>query len=95
MYEHQGGHFFGWVFGFLFLALVVGLVVYFVFWVARGHNAPLRPAGPASLPPPDDPLAIVRLRYARGEMSRDEFLRANEDLGRPPVPSGAAQSPPQ
>jgi len=29
----------------------------------------------------DKPLAIVRMRYSRGEMSREDYLQALEDLG--------------
>jgi uncharacterized membrane protein len=32
----------------------------------------------------DKPLAIVRMRYSRGEMSREEYLQALEDLGASP-----------
>jgi uncharacterized membrane protein len=50
-------------------------------WVPRGG----RPAGP-----PPDPLAVLSGRYARGEIGRDDFLRATDDLrGEPrPAPSG-------
>jgi uncharacterized membrane protein len=29
----------------------------------------------------DEALAALRLRYARGEITREEFLQANQDLG--------------
>jgi len=29
----------------------------------------------------DKPLAIVRMRYSRGEMNREEYLQALDDLG--------------
>jgi uncharacterized membrane protein len=32
----------------------------------------------------DKPLAIVRMRYSRGEMSREEYQQALEDLGASP-----------
>ena len=32
----------------------------------------------------DKPLAIVRMRYSRGEMSREEYLQAAKDLGAAP-----------
>jgi len=32
----------------------------------------------------DEPLAIVRTRYARGEMTREEYLQSLDDLGAPP-----------
>ena len=33
---------------------------------------------------PDEPLTIVRARYARGELTRDEYLQSLDDLGAPP-----------
>lgn len=40
--------------------------------------------GPGRMP---DPLELLRLRYARGELSRDEFLQATGDLTAPgPTP---------
>lgn len=32
----------------------------------------------------DKPLAIVRMRYSRGELSREEYLQALDDLGASP-----------
>jgi len=32
----------------------------------------------------DKPLAIVRMRYSRGEMSREDYLQALNDLGASP-----------
>jgi uncharacterized membrane protein len=86
MYGHHGGLFLGWGLGVVFLVLLIGLAVYVVAGLTRGHTAP-QPAGAPGHGQPDDPLAILRLRYARGEISRDEFLRANEDLGGAPIGS--------
>jgi hypothetical protein len=36
----------------------------------------------------DPALAALRLRYARGELSREEFLRTSADLGAPPPADG-------
>ena len=33
---------------------------------------------------PGELLAIVRMRYARGEMTREEYLQSVNDLGAPP-----------
>lgn len=44
----------------------------------------------------DKPLAIVRMRYSRGEMSREEYQQALEDLGAPPgQESATAGKPPE
>jgi uncharacterized membrane protein len=80
VYWHHGGLFLGWLLGVVFLVLLIALAVYVVGGLTRGHGAS-HPAGSPGLVQPDDPLSILRLRYARGEIGRDEFVRANEDLG--------------
>jgi uncharacterized membrane protein len=42
----------------------------------------------------DKPLAIVRVRYSRGEMSREEFQQALEDLGVSPEQKAATTTKP-
>ena len=56
------------------LAALGSLAVSAARW-AFGH----RPAG--SVPPANDALSLLRLRYARGEIGRDDFLLAHGDLG--------------
>jgi uncharacterized membrane protein len=87
----------GWaVFALLLVALVVGVVA-ISSWLAGGRPGAryARPA-PPDRAPADDALTVLRLRYARGEVSREEFLRASEDLGAP-SPAGATspEPPPQ
>jgi uncharacterized membrane protein len=44
----------------------------------------------------DKPLAIVRMRYSRGEMSREEYQQALEDLSASPeLKPTAAPEPPE
>jgi uncharacterized membrane protein len=78
----HAGHGLGWVLMFIVLALIVALVVWVVFRVlasraggARFVSAPL-----------DDALDVVRMRYARGEIDRKEYLRVSADLGPPLEP---------
>ena len=60
--------------GFLFVALLIGLVV----WLANsGRRAPVY-AGSAA--PRSAALDIVRERYARGEIDREEYQRLQDDL---------------
>jgi uncharacterized membrane protein len=81
-YGHRGGGLFlGWLF---FLLVVGGLVALGVWAVSRfGGRGGVAPAQPAAAGP-DPALATLRLRYARGELSREEFLRTSADLGAPP-----------
>jgi uncharacterized membrane protein len=56
---------------FAFLALlIVGVVL---LWQRNSRSG----SGSRS----DEALATLRMRYARGEMTREEFLQANADLG--------------
>jgi hypothetical protein len=91
----------GWLLFVLLLAAVVGLVV----WAAlrlggrRGQAAFRGPGGPWppewSRPGPDAALQAVRLRYAQGEITREDYLRLVADLGgQVPGPPGAPAAPP-
>ncbi len=73
----------------LLLALLVAGAVWLVRYFSRGGLAPAA-AGPAAIQPaaPDPAVAALRMRYAKGEVSREEFQHAMEDLG------GVADTPP-
>lgn len=61
---------------FAFLALlIVGVVL---LWQRNARSG----AGSR----PDGALDTLRMRYARGEMTREEFLQASADLGGPEPP---------
>ena len=64
---------FGWVFGLLWFALVAWLV----YALVRGFTG-----GSAERPRDTDrALAILKERYARGEIDKDTFERVKRDLG--------------
>jgi len=74
---HPGGYggrgWFFFPFGFLFLLLVLFLGVRVAFWSARwGAGGPRGRRYGAT--------AILRARYARGEITRDQFLQMQRDL---------------
>jgi uncharacterized membrane protein len=83
-FNHHDGHPLAWVLFVLLLLAVAALIVI----AARSLLAPRGGASPVSAPPApraDDALMTVRMRYARGEIGRDDFLRISEDLGGPPA----------
>jgi uncharacterized membrane protein len=85
--------------GWLLTLAVIGLIVWLV---VRRRPASFegrpgwgqQPPWAAAPPRPDSALEIARARYARGEMSRDEYLRVTSDLGGPPPGPEAPPSPP-
>jgi putative membrane protein len=88
-----------WVFfgGFLPLVLFLVLIGLGVWAVLRftGRGRALMPAstGATAASPPDDALHEVRLRYARGEMDREEFVQRYRDLGGIQPPSDEPSPP--
>jgi uncharacterized membrane protein len=99
--ERGGDH--GWAGGLFILFFLAALVAVVVLLVVRfsgrgGHQhaavAPTPGAQPVvrAAPVVDEAVAHLRLRYARGEVSRDEFVRTSADLGAP-VPSSSGSDP--
>lgn len=69
-----GMGFLGWLFMLLFWGLIiVGLVLLVRWFWEQGRSGAAGGAG-------DPPLEILRRRYARGEITREEFERMKEDL---------------
>ena len=70
----------------IFWALVIAAIVWLVVWLVRAphHGMPHdhHPAAPGL--GEDAALREARLRYARGEMTREEFLQVSTDLGGTP-----------
>ena len=68
------GMLFNFLLGLGLLALVVVGVIFAVRWLAPASDG--SPGGRSR----DDALEIVRTRYARGEISQDEFDRLRREL---------------
>jgi uncharacterized membrane protein len=65
----------------LFLALLVAGIVWLVRRLAPSTVQGVAPAVmPAVMPAADPAVATLRMRYARGEVSRDEFQHTLADL---------------
>jgi putative membrane protein len=77
-----------WLIPLLFLVVIAALVVWVVLRVTGRRYPGSPPAAawpPAARPGPGDAaLELVRSRYARGEISREEFVQVSLDLGGPP-----------
>ena len=88
-----------WVFFGGFLPLVqfivlIGLVVWAVLrFTGRGRALMSASSEGPAVWPFDDALHEVRLRYARGEMDRQEFVQRYRDLGGSQPPSDEPSPP--
>jgi putative membrane protein len=75
---------------FLVLLLLVGLLVVGVVWLVRRlapaaaapapAPAAAQPVAPSLTPASDPAVSALRMRYAKGEVSREEFQRTMDDL---------------
>jgi uncharacterized membrane protein len=79
-----GGRLFG-LFWLLLLLGFIALVVVGAIWVVRGSARPSAPLGTPS-GSHDQALSALRMRYAKGDISREEFLVAARDLGDTSLP---------
>ncbi len=65
----------------LFWVLVIALIVLGIRWLIRAdRNSRLGGPNGSSGPRPDDPLEILRQRYARGEIDDEEYERRRRTL---------------
>jgi uncharacterized membrane protein len=79
---HHGGGGLGWVIFALQLLMLVALAVLLV--RAFAFSAPPTRRFLMKGRGPRDPLAHLRMRYARGDIGREEYLQATRDLGGEP-----------
>ena len=82
----------------LLLVVLIGVIVWGVrrlsstgaLAFAGGGTRPGAPGTPTGPPPRDEALEALRVRYARGELDRTDFLERSADLGGPPNPDAPA-----
>lgn len=89
--QHFGGpRFFGGGFGMLCALIIIGLLVYLVVQSRRDRDdrqtvvatgSPAGPVNPPATPGLLTPGEVIRMRYARGEITREEFEIMRQDLG--------------
>ena len=92
----HGGGGLGWVIFVLLLLLVLVVVAQLAMSLARRprFGGPMHMQGGQHGPPGGkhwgrpDPLSVARMRYANGEIGRDEYVQLAQDLG------GEAEPPP-
>ena len=77
------------------LVLITALVAYVVVRITSRRTHPQPVVVPAGAPIEDTALQQLRLRYARGEVARSDYLQAAADLGAPapPPPSPPPTNP--
>lgn len=74
-----GNGWFGWIFGPLMMILVVGGIIAAVVFLARSLGGHAQPGhGPSFRP---DPLDILKERFARGEIDKEEYEDRRRVLG--------------
>jgi uncharacterized membrane protein len=79
----------------LVVALLIGLVVWAVLRMTGPNRLAVAGAGwSGPVRRADAALDLVRTRYARGEISRDEFVQISADLGGPPTEPPPPPAPP-
>jgi len=80
-YMHNAGYAgFGGIISLIFWIIIIVLIVWAVKSLARGgsfHDGPMMHHG---IPKEDSALAILRERYAKGEINKEEFESRKKDL---------------
>jgi uncharacterized membrane protein len=84
--HHGGGHWAFWLIPFVFFLLLSATLL----WVVIRQRGGRVMGRPVQIQGDDAALEELRLRYARGEVTREEFLATEADLrGIAPVPPPA------
>jgi putative membrane protein len=85
IWEHHmmwGGGWYGMIFGPLFMILVLAVVIAVAVLIMRSLGGPWQGAAPPHYPPPGrTPLDILKERFARGEIDKNEFEDRRRVLG--------------
>jgi putative membrane protein len=77
-----GGAWYGMIFGPLFMILVLAVVIAVAVLIVRSLGGPWHGTVPPHYPPPHrTPLDILKERFARGEIDKDEFEDRRRVLG--------------
>lgn len=82
--------------GWMWFMIIVSVVLVLLLMVALVLTAvwlyqQVRGAGPGGVGPGGDPLAILKRRYARGEISDEEYRRMKQELSGSPEPGAGPE----
>jgi putative membrane protein len=82
------------------LAVLIGVVIWAVLRLTSQRGVLATAAAPAVAPPApvatlDPAAAELRVRYARGDISREDYLERSADLGLAPGPAPTPDTPPK
>jgi putative membrane protein len=66
---------FGGLFSLVFWALLIGLAVWLIVSATRGDRTRVVASGPAP-----SPLDILKVRYAKGEINKEQYEETKRDL---------------
>ena len=81
MPSHDFMHTWGWL-GVILTWLIWTLLVFGIGWRMAYQLRPPHPKpGHGPLPVAEDPLEVLKLRYARGEITREQFEQMKRDVG--------------
>lgn len=80
--NHGWGMGFGWVFMVFFWVLVIAGVIYLIQLIAKGSKSGSQENREifSGVSREDSALDILKKRYARGEITKDEFEKLRDDL---------------
>ena len=82
-FPNHGHNRLGLLVGFVALVLIAALVAYVVVRLTSRRAHPQPAVVTVGAPIEDTALQQLRLRYARGEINRTDYLQAAADLGAP------------
>ncbi len=68
----------GGIFSLIFGVLMIGGIVWLVSAIFRGPDRPSQMLPPGQ---PEQPLNILKRRYAKGEITKEQFDQMKQDLG--------------
>jgi putative membrane protein len=94
-FEGPGGwHILGGILPFLFFLLLIGVGIWAIVRVTSANRAQFAGAAVGPTPRLDPALEELRLQYARGDVTREEFVQRSRDLGAA-VPESEGPPPPR